>query len=198
VTTLLGVPPPYLYLGLLALVIVQRLAELVVSERHTRRLVARGATEAGAGHYPVMVALHTAFLASCPAEVFLLHRPFLPWLGGAMLLLLLLTTGLRYWAISTLGERWTTRILVLPGAPPVAAGPYRFLRHPNYLAVIVEIFALPLVHSAWLTAVVFSLANALLLRVRIRAEEAALAATSGYAATFAAKPRLLPFPHDGR
>lgn len=188
-----------LYLGLLLLIVVQRLVELVVSERHRRRILAEGGSEAGRGHYPVMVVLHTAFLASCPAEVLLLERPFFPVLGGAMLLLLLLTTGLRYWAISTLGERWTTRILVVPGAPPVEGGPYRFLRHPNYLAVIVEIFALPLVHTAWLTAIVFSLANGLLLRVRIREEEKALAASSGYAAALGARPRLLPFlRHDGR
>ena len=109
------------------------------------------------GHYRWMVLLHTAFLVCCPLEVWLLGRPFLPWLGIPMLLLLVvLATGLRYWVITTLDGRWTTRIVVLPGASPVTGGPYRFLRHPNYLAVITEIFALPLVHTAWITAIVFS------------------------------------------
>lgn len=149
----------------------QRLAELVVSRRHERGLAARGAVEVGRRHYPAMVLLHTAFLLACTLEVWLLPRPFVPPLAAAMLVLLLLATALRYWAIATLGERWTTRVLCLPGAPPVRRGPYRFLAHPNYLAVVVEIFALPLIHGAWLTAAVFSAANAFLLVLRIRAEE---------------------------
>ena len=183
-----------LYLLLLLLVIAQRLVELAVSRRNERRVRARGALEFGAGHYPVMVTLHAAFLVSCPAEVLLLGRPFIPWLGFPMLALLLLTQTLRYWAIVTLGERWTTRILVLTGTPPVLGGPYRFIRHPNYLAVIVEVFALPLVHTAWITALAFSLANAALLRVRIRAEEAALSGASRYQAEFGDHPRFLPRP----
>jgi methyltransferase len=104
----------------------------------------------------------------------------------------LLATVLRYWAIGTLGSRWNTRIVVVPGAAPVVGGPFRFLRHPNYLAVILEIAFLPLLHSAWLSAVVFSLANAALLRVRIAAEEKALAEASGYERAFAGRPRLIP------
>ena len=96
-----------------------------------------------------------------------------------LLLLLGVATALRYWTISTLGERWTTRVLVRPGMPLISGGPYRFLRHPNYLAVVIEIVALPLVHGAWLTAVVFSVANAVLLAVRIRAENAALESLAG-------------------
>lgn len=165
-----------LYTLLVLLVAVQRLVELAVSKRHERSLRARGAAEAGAGHYPVMVALHTLFLLSCVVEVWWLDRPFVPWLGWTALAVLVAAQGLRYWTISTLGERWTTRVLVPPGEPLVAGGPFRYLRHPNYLAVALEIAALPLVHGAWLTAVVFSLANALLLRVRIGVEERALAA----------------------
>lgn len=165
-----------LYTVLVLLVAVQRLVELAVSKRHERSLRARGAVEAGAGHYPVMVALHTLFLVSCVAEVWLLGRPFVPWLGWAALAVLAAAQGLRYWTISTLGERWTTRVLVPPGEPLETGGPFRYLRHPNYLAVALEIAALPLVHAAWLTAVVFSFANALLLRVRIGVEERALAA----------------------
>lgn len=163
-----------LYTLLVLLVAVQRLVELRVSKRHERSLRARGAVEAGAGHYPVMVALHTLFLVSCVAEVWLLDRPFVPWLGWTALAVLAAAQALRYWTISTLGERWTTRVLVPPAEPRIVGGPFRYLRHPNYLAVALEIAALPLVHAAWLTAVGFSLANALLLRVRIGVEERAL------------------------
>jgi methyltransferase len=109
-----------------------------------------------------------------------------------MLLLVVLATGLRYWVITTLDGRWTTRIVVLPGSSPVTGGPYKFLRHPNYLAVITEILALPLVHTAWVTAIVFSALNALILRVRIRAEEEALSRMSDYGTVFANRSRLMP------
>jgi methyltransferase len=109
-----------------------------------------------------------------------------------MLALLLGAVALRWWVIATLGERWTTRIIFLPGATLVTGGPYRVLRHPNYLAVMAEIAALPLVHTAWATALAFSVLNIWLLRVRIRAEEAALAGASDYDAVFAGRPRLLP------
>ena len=164
-----------LYLGLILLVVFQRSTELRLAKRNERLARAAGAVEAGAGHYPWMVAIHTLFLISCVAEVWLLERPFAPAAAGAMLLLLGAATALRYWAIASLGERWTTRILVRPGVPLVTGGPYRWLAHPNYLAVVIEIAALPLVHGAWLTAVVFSVANAALLTVRIRTENAALA-----------------------
>jgi methyltransferase len=181
-----------LYTLLVALIAAGRLVELRIAARNRRDLLARGGIEVAPEHYPWMVLLHTAFLASCPLEVWLLGRPFVPALGSPTLLLVGLATGLRYWAIRTLDGRWTTRIVVLPGAPPVTGGPYRFLRHPNYLAVITEIFSLPLVHTAWLTAVVFSVLNGLLLHVRIRAEEAALSRMSGYGTVFADRSRLVP------
>lgn len=173
-----------LYTLLVAAVAAGRLIELRIAERHRRSLLARGGFEAGAGHYPWMVALHTAFLISCPLEVWLLDRPFIPLLAGIMLVLLIGAVALRWWVIATLGERWTTRIVCLPGAPPITGGPYRILRHPNYLAVAAEIAALPLVHAAWITALAFSVLNAWLLRVRIRAEEAALGSVSDYKAAF--------------
>jgi methyltransferase len=163
-----------LFTLLIAAVALERLVELVISRRHERALRARGAVEAGAGHYPVMVAIHAALLVGAPAEVWLLDRPFLPWLGWPMLALVAATMALRYWVIATLGERWATRVLVLPGAPLVAGGPYRFLRHPNYLAVAVEVVALPLVHTAWLTALLCGTANLAILAWRIRVEDAAL------------------------
>ncbi|MFL6259858.1 MAG: isoprenylcysteine carboxyl methyltransferase family protein [Thermoanaerobaculia bacterium] len=180
-----------LYTLLVLLVVLGRLIELRIAGRNRRALLERGGVEVAPGHYRWMVLLHTTFLVSCPLEVWLLDRPFVPALGIPMLLLVVLATGLRYWVISTLAGRWTTRIVVLPGAPPIMGGPYRFLRHPNYLAVITEILALPLVHTAWLTAAVFSILNGLLLRVRIRAEEEALARVSDYGTVFADHPRLM-------
>ncbi|MEP7011229.1 MAG: isoprenylcysteine carboxylmethyltransferase family protein [Acidobacteriota bacterium] len=181
-----------LYLSLIVLVAIQRLAELAISKRNLARALAAGGREVAPGHYPVMVALHTAFLIACPVEVYLLDRPFVPALGILCGIVLALATALRYWAIGTLGARWNTRIVVLPGAPPVVGGPFRFLRHPNYLAVILEIAFLPLLHCAWATALLFTIANAALLRVRIAAEEHALSEASGYERAFAGRPRLIP------
>jgi methyltransferase len=180
------------YFLLVALLALCRLGELALARRNRLRLLAQGAFEAAPEHYRWMVLLHTAFLISAPAEVWLLHRPFLPPLAAAAALALAAAMALRFWVIATLKGRWTTRIVVLPGAPPITSGPYRFLRHPNYLAVAVETLALPLLHSAWWTATVFSTLNALLLRVRIAREEEALARSSSYAADFAGRPRLLP------
>lgn len=173
-STLLGLDTRLLYTGLVALVAVERLLELRLASRNLRRARDAGGVEAGAGHYPVMVALHTLLLASCVAEVWLVGRPFVPWLALAMLGLLAGAALIRFWVISTLGPAWTTRVIVVPGRPLATGGPYRFLSHPNYLAVVLEVAALPLVHTAYLTAAVFTAANGALLAVRIRAEEAAL------------------------
>lgn len=173
-TEILGVDSRVLFLLLLGVVIVERLVELSIAKRNTSNLLRRGALEVGSGHYPTMVMMHTLFLISAPLEVWLLDRPLIPALAVVMLSLLFGAMALRYWVIATLGERWTTRIICLPGAPLVATGPYRYLRHPNYLAVVVETFALPMVHTAWVTAIVFTLCNALLLRIRIDVEDKAL------------------------
>jgi methyltransferase len=180
------------YAALVAAVGAERLVELVIAARNKRWALERGAVEAGAAHYRWIVLLHAAFLAACPLEVWLLDRPFIPALAWPMGGLLAAAMALRYWAIATLGRRWNTRILVVPGEPAVASGPYRFVRHPNYLAIVVEMVALPLVHTAWLTALAFSAANALVLRVRIRAEEAALAAHADYERRLGDRPALLP------
>ncbi|MFE9622860.1 isoprenylcysteine carboxyl methyltransferase family protein [Streptomyces sp. NPDC006527] len=153
----------------------ERVAELVVARRNAAWTLARAGVEYGRGHYPVMVALHTGLLVCCLLEPVLAHRPFLPALGWSALALALLAQGLRWWCITTLGPYWNTRVIVVPGARLVGTGPYRFLRHPNYVAVVVEVAALPLVHTAWLTAAVFTVANAVLLAVRIRCENTALA-----------------------
>jgi methyltransferase len=162
------------YTVLIGLVALERLAELVVSQRNLAWSRQRGGVEAGAGHYPAMVVLHTGLLAGCLAEVWLADRPFLPWLGWPMLAAVLAAQALRWWCIATLGPQWNTRVVVVPGAGRVSSGPYRYLAHPNYVAVVAEGIALPLVHTAWLTALVFSVLNALLLRVRLRTESGAL------------------------
>jgi methyltransferase len=163
------------YTLLIALVTVERVAELVVSKRNLAWSRVRGGTEYGAGHYPAMVVLHTALLAGCLIEVAALHRPFIPAVGWPMLAVVVAAQGLRWWCITTLGHRWNTRVVVIPGAPRITDGPYRLIPHPNYVAVVIEGIALPLVHSAWLTAVVFTVLNAVLLRTRIRVENTALA-----------------------
>jgi methyltransferase len=164
-----------LYAALVLATGVERLVELVISRRNARWALARGGVEAGARHFPVMVALHTALLLGCIAEPLLADRPFLPALGVPALVLALVAQGLRYWCIGVLGRQWNTRVIVVPGMPLVRRGPYRFLPHPNYLVVALEGLALPLVWSAWITAVAFTVLNAwLLLAVRIPVEERAL------------------------
>jgi len=163
-----------LYTLLVVAVGVERLGEMAVSRRHAAWAFARGGVETGRGHFPVMVLLHTGFLVGCVAEVWLADRPFLPALGWPMLALVLACQGVRLWCIRALGPRWNTRVIVVPGMPPVTSGPYRWFAHPNYAVVVVEGLALPLVHTAWITALVFTLANAALLTVRVRTERRAL------------------------
>ena len=165
------------YVGLVVLVGLERLAELVVSKRNAAWSLARGGREYGAGHYPAMVVLHTALLVGAVVEVVAADRPFLSWLGWPMLAVVVAAQGLRWWCITTLGHQWNTRVIVVPGLDLVQRGPYRWLPHPNYVAVVAEGVALPLVHTAWVTAVVFTVLNAALLRVRIRTEDAALGRT---------------------
>lgn len=145
------------YLAVVLVVAATRLGELVVAHRHLAWARTRGGIEHGSGHYPVMVALHAGLLVGCVVEVSTGGRLFLPWLGWPMLVLLVAAYGLRWWCIWALGRRWTTRVVVIPG--------------------------LPLVHSAWLTALVFTVANLALLRVRIRVEQAALVAAAPRRAT---------------
>jgi methyltransferase len=165
-----------IWYGLLVLATgAERIAELIVSTRNARWSFARGGVEFGRGHFPPMVALHTSLLLACLAEVWFADRPFLPWLGWTMLALVLASQALRWWCIATLGPRWNTRVIVVRDLPLVARGPYRWFTHPNYVAVVVEGFALPLVHTAWITALAFSVLNAWLLAVRVRCENQALA-----------------------
>ncbi|MGW4163992.1 isoprenylcysteine carboxyl methyltransferase family protein [Streptomyces sp. NPDC004788] len=172
-----------LYNLLVLLVVAERFAELAVARRNGAWSRARGAREYGAGHYPVMVVLHAALLLGCLVEPWAADRPFLPLLGWPALALTLAAQALRWWCIGSLGSRWHTRVLVVPDLPLVVSGPYRYLRHPNYVAVVVEGAALPLVHTAWLTALGFSLLNVALITVRIRCENAALAPARGLSST---------------
>ncbi|QSQ22620.1 isoprenylcysteine carboxyl methyltransferase family protein [Pyxidicoccus parkwayensis] len=182
--------PQAVFLGFMALLVVERLVELVLSKRNADRAFARGGVETGQGHYRFMVVFHTLFLGACVAEVLVLRTPFPGAWGWAALGGAVAAQALRYWAIGTLGDRWNSRIIVVPELPPVTGGPYRFLRHPNYVAVVLELACVPLIHGAWRTAFIFSVGNAVLLFVRIRAEEAALG--DAYARAFAHRPRFIP------
>jgi len=153
------------------LVVCERLMELVINKRNHKRLMARGAIESGAEHYPYMVALHTAWIATVIAwAAFGPARINVPCLVAYVLV-----QPLRAWVMLTLGPYWTTRIISVPNAPLVARGPYRFLKHPNYTVVVAEIALLPLALGSWVIAAIFSILNALMLWVRIRTENAALA-----------------------
>lgn len=170
----------------------QRLAEVRRSRAHERVLMAAGGREHARWQVRAMVVLHSAWLLAAVFEVWLFTPPFRPWLavvacGG-------LATGqwLRRAAMRALGHRWTVRVITLPGVPVVVGGPYRYIRHPNYLGVVLEIACLPLVHGALWTAAVFSAANGALLVLRIRAEEAALAADSADESWLAGRGRFLP------
>lgn len=154
----------------------ERIVELVISRRNAAIALAQGGKEYGLSHFPFMVVLHTGLLLACIAEVVFAARPFLPWLGWPMLAIALLCQVGRYSVIRSLGTQWNTRVIVIPGAARVRArGLYRLLPHPNYVIVAAEGIALPLVHTAWITAVAFTVLNAvLLLGFRIPTEDRAL------------------------
>ena len=171
-----------LYLMLILVLYAERLIELVVSRRNIRRLRARGGREYGRGHFPAMVLFHTLFPAVAAAEVLVLERAFPGVAGWIFLAVAVLAQALRWWTIATLGDAWSVRIVVVPDAAPVTGGPYRLVQHPNYLAVVLEVAAIPLVHGAWLTAAVASLLNIRLLKTRITQEERAMGPL--YAAAF--------------
>jgi methyltransferase len=160
---------------ILALVTMQRIGELVLARHNTRRLLARGAVEVGASHYPLLVAMHTAWLIAL--WVYGYSQPVDPVPLAAFIGM----QGLRWWILATLGPRWTTRIIVLPGAPLVSDGPYRYIAHPNYAVVAAEIALLPLALHLPVIALVFSALNAAMLAIRIRAESDALTTSSGRA-----------------
>lgn len=165
---------PWIFTGLVALLALQRIYELRLSSRNEAIIRSRGGLEHAAWQVQAMTALHAAWFLGMLAEVHVLRRPFIPALSVFALITLIAGQSLRYAAILSLQWRWTVKVMTLPGLPPVRQGIYRYLRHPNYLGVILEILAVPLLHSAYITSIIFSLANLLLLAARIRTEDRAL------------------------
>jgi methyltransferase len=181
------------YLSLLAVVGLGRLLEMRLSRRHQRALAARGARRAVEPGFIFMVALHTGVLIAAALEVVLLRRPFNAAVGIPALVAFALANGLRWWVIATLGPHWNVQVVgSLDDLGVVTSGPYRFIRHPNYVAVFVELIALPLVHFAWLTAIVGTALHVVVLRNRLAVEEAVLAANGPYREIMGGKPRFIP------
>jgi methyltransferase len=181
-----------LFVGFVVVIALERLAELRLSRRNERWLRSLGAREHAPEHFIFMQLLHTLWLVSTVLEVTLLRPPFQLWVTVLAAFGFGVGQCLRYAAIHSLGKRWTVRILTVPGASPVTHGIYRYLRHPNYLGVVLEMAALPLIHSAWRSALFFSVANAVLLIVRIRKEERALSENGRYDEALGRLPRLWP------
>jgi methyltransferase len=169
----------------------QRLIELVIAKKNEKWILQQGGMEFGRNHYPLMILLHSSFFISLFVESHLKGYP-LSSQWPLLLFFLVLTQGLRYWAITSLGPFWNTRIMVLPGAAPIEKGPYRYLRHPNYLAVILEFLLIPLLFNAFFTCILFSLFNAFLLKYRISVEEKILIDTMDYQMRMSKKRRFLP------
>ncbi len=183
------------YLIILAILIVERIFELDLARRNARRAFDRGAIEVGQAHYRVMVAFHTLFIVSCATEAIFFPHSMPSLVAWIALFAEVVAQALRYWAVATLGERWNTRIVVTPEKTPVTTGPYRFMRHPNYLAVVIEIAAVALIGGAILTAIIFSIGNALILAVRIPTEERAMG--EGYADALGSRRRFIPGLRNG-
>jgi methyltransferase len=181
------------FAGLLAGVGVGRLAELRISRRNQRELIARGAARIPEPRFPLMVAVHTGILAGAALEVFFCPRHLYPWLAAAMAVVFLAANGVRWWVIRTLGAHWNVQVMDSGRLGVVSSGPYRWVRHPNYSAVFAEMLALPLIHTAWVTALLGGLANLWVLRARIALEDRVLLADAGYRAAMGAKPRFLPY-----
>ena len=152
----------------------ERFYELYVTKRNAAWSFSRGGREFGQGHYPFMVLLHTGFLISCILEVYLFERTFTPLIAIALIIAAILCQVLRWWCITSLGFRWNSRVIIVPGLPRITGGPYKWFSHPNYVAVVVEGMVLPMIHSAYLTAIIFTILNAILLSIRISVENQAL------------------------
>jgi len=180
------------FLILLGCVGCERLVELQISRRHQLHLASCGARKHEDSQYRWMIALHAGVLIGAALEVFLLRRPFIAPLAAAALLLFCLATLLRWWVIRTLGIHWNTEVVDSASLGVISAGPFRWIRHPNYLGVFVELIALPLIHTAWITAAIAAAGNMLVLRNRLRVEERLLEAAPAYRAAMSGKPRFLP------
>lgn len=179
-------------LALLAWVGLTRLVELAISRRHQRNLARLKIGRRFEPQYPWMVALHAGVLAAAAVEVVWLHRPFLPALAAPAVVLFLLATALRWWAIASLGAHWNVRVMDSAPLGVVTTGPFRWVRHPNYVGVFVEMAALPLIHTAWMTALLAVAGNFWVLRSRLRVEESMLEAHPQYRAAMSGKARFVP------
>ena len=182
----------FAYLALLVLVGIGRLAELRISRRNQRRLEQQGVRKIPEPHFRWMVFLHGAVLVCAGLEVLLLHRPLIPALAIPMAALFVLANLLRWWVIRTLAGHWNVEVMESSRASVVSSGPYRWVRHPNYVAVVLEIFSLPMIHTAWITAIVGTLGDLEILRRRIRVEDGFLMSNPVYRVAMGAKPRFLP------
>ena len=178
------------YLIFLGAIIAERGFELWLSQRNARRMLARGGVEVGRIQYRLIVAFHTIFIAACAIEAIVSHPAPAPALALAAMLGETIAQGLRLWSIATLGENWNTRVIVIRGTPAKIAGPYRYVRHPNYCAVVIEIACVPLIYGMMRTAIIFSILNAVLLAFRIPLEERALG--ESYRHAFGSLPRFFP------
>jgi methyltransferase len=182
----------YLYLALLAAVGVLRLVELGISRKHQERMLTRGAVPVREPHFTWMVVAHTGVLVGAALEVVLLHRPFLPLFGATMFALFCASNLMRFWVVRALGDLWSVQVMDSTRIGVVTTGPFRFVRHPNYTGVILEMISLPLIHTAWITALLTCAGYSLALASRIRTEERVLMANPEYRAAMGHKPRFLP------
>ncbi|MBZ5699997.1 MAG: hypothetical protein LAN18_15785 [Acidobacteriia bacterium] len=180
------------YLALLVLVGLGRLVELRISRRNQRQLERQGVRKVPETNFHWMVLVHSGVLAGAAAEVVLLRRPLIPALAITMGALFVLANILRWWVIRTLAGHWNVEVMASSRIGVVMSGPYRWVRHPNYVAVVIELFALPMMHTAWITALAGTAANLEILRHRLRLEEDTLMADQAYRATMGEKPRFLP------
>jgi methyltransferase len=180
------------YLGLLVLVALLRIYELRVSRAHQKEMIARGGSKVNDPRFRWMVLLHTLVLIGCAVEVVLLHRPFYRWLAAICFVVFLAANVVRWWVIRTLGQHWNVQVMDSTGMGVITTGPFRYVRHPNYAAVFVEMLALPLMHCAWITAVAGSLAHAWVLSQRLETEEKVLFSDEKYRAAMSGKPRFVP------
>jgi len=169
-----------LFLLLVGLTGIERLVELRVGKKNRQWSLQQGGVEFGQGHWPWMVALHTLFLFSMVGEVLLFPTAPMPLWSILMLGVALSAQALRWWCIRSLGPHWNPRVIIVPGSKRITTGPYRWLKHPNYIAVALEGIALPMVHFCWITAIGFTIANAFLMAVRIRCENDALRQLDGH------------------
>jgi methyltransferase len=180
------------FLLLLVSVAALRIVELRISQRHRQQLLSRGAAKIDEPRFRWMVALHTAILLGAAIEVIFLKRPFIPALAAGMFAIFLAANAIRWWVIRTLGEHWNVQVVDSTRLGVVTSGPFRFVRHPNYMAVFAEMLALPLLHAAWITALTGSVAHIAVLAQRLSTEERVLFANPDYRAAMAGKPRFLP------